>query len=336
MPLLAIERLSVDYATRAGAARALDDVSLAVDENECLGVVGESGCGKSTLALAILRVLPPNGRIAAGRILLGGRDLRSMSRRDLRRIRWERLALVPQSSMNALDPVYTVGDQITEAIHAHRRMDGAVARRLAVELLGLAEVHPERIHQYPHELSGGTRQRVAIAMALALGPELLVADEPTTGLDVIMQDQILRRLRELRRDRRMAMLLITHDMGVVAENCDRVAVMYSGQVVERGTVGAVFEAPLHPYTMGLRNAFPSLLGDSADLISIPGSPPGLVEALVGCRFASRCPFAEDRCRTEALPLLEVEPGHGTACHRWRDAARLRAMSSVAATWQAPS
>ena len=336
MPLLAIEGLSVEYRVGAGVARALDDVSLTLDANECLGVVGESGCGKSTLALAVLRVLPPNGRIATGRILFEGTDLAALSRRDLRRIRWQRLALVPQSSMNALDPVYSVGDQIAEAILAHRRADGAATRRAAAELLSLAEVHPERIDHYPHELSGGTRQRVAIAMALALGPALLVADEPTTGLDVIVQDQILRRLRELRREQGMAMLLITHDMGVVAENCDRVAVMYSGRVVEQGTVKSVFEEPRHPYTMGLRNAFPNLLADTGDLVAIPGTPPSLLEPLVGCRFAGRCPFVEARCRVTDLPLVEAAPRHWTACHRWQEAGRLRELARSGATWQVPS
>jgi oligopeptide/dipeptide ABC transporter ATP-binding protein len=238
--------------------------------------------------------------------------------------------------MNALDPVYTVGDQIAEAIRAHRSTPRAEARRAAADLLALTEVHRERVGHYPHELSGGTRQRVAIAMALALGPALLVADEPTTGLDVIVQDQILRRLRELRRDRGMAMLLVTHDMGVVAENCDRVAVMYAGRVVEQGTVTAVFAEPLHPYTMGLRNAFPNLLGDTGELISIPGSPPHLVERMIGCRFASRCPFAEDRCRTTDPPLVEGAPGHWTACLRWAEAPALRELARSSAAWQAAS
>jgi len=333
MPLLAIERLRVEYATRAGVARAVDDVSLALDANECLGLVGESGCGKSTLALAVLRVLPPNGRIAAGRIVFEDTDLAALSPRDLRRIRWERLALVPQSSMNALDPVYSIGDQISEAIRAHRRTGRAEARRDAGDLLGLAEVHRERLTHYPHELSGGTRQRVAIAMALALDPVLLVADEPTTGLDVIVQDQILRRLRELRRDRGMAMLLITHDMGVVAENCDRVAVMYAGRVVEHGAVGPVFAEPLHPYTMGLRNAFPNLLAEATELISIPGSPPSAIAPLPGCRFADRCPFVQDRCRTADPPLVEGAPGHWTACIRWPEAAEVRARARASETWQ---
>ena len=336
MPLLSIEHVSVEYQTRAGVARALDDVSLTLEANACLGLVGESGCGKSTLALAVLRVLPANGRIAAGRIVLEGTDVTALSRRDLRRLRWERLALVPQSSMNALDPVYSIGDQIAEAIHAHRRTPAAEARRAASDLLALVEVHRERIDHYPHELSGGTRQRVAIAMALALGPALLVADEPTTGLDVIVQDQILRRLRELRRDRGMAMLLVTHDMGVVAENCDRVAVMYSGRVVEQGAVAPVFAEPLHPYTMGLRNAFPNLLAESAELVSIPGSPPNLIEPIAGCRFAGRCPFVQDRCRTTDPPLVEGAPGHWTACLRWQEAPRLRDLARSAATWQVAS
>jgi oligopeptide/dipeptide ABC transporter ATP-binding protein len=336
VPLLTIDHLSVEYETRAGVARAVDDVSLTLDPNECLGLVGESGCGKSTLALAMLRVLPANGRIAGGRIVLEGTDLAALSRHDLRRLRWERLALVPQSSMNALDPVYRIGDQIAEAILAHRRTGRADARRAAGDLLGLAEVHRERIDHYPHELSGGTRQRVVIAMALALGPVLLVADEPTTGLDVIVQDQILRRLRELRKDRGMAMLLITHDMGVVAENCDRVAVMYSGRVVEQGTVTTVFAEPLHPYSMGLRNAFPNLFGDTAELMSIPGSPPSLVEPLTGCRFAGRCPFVQERCRTTDPPLVEGATGHWTACLRWREATQLRELARSGGIWQVVS
>ena len=334
VPLLAIEDLQVEYATRAGAARAVNGVSLTLDPNECLGLVGESGCGKSTVAMAVLRVLPGNGRIVGGRIVLEGIDLAALSARELRRIRWERLALVPQSSMNALDPVYRVGDQIAEAILAHRRTGSADARRAAADLLGLAEVHRERVAHYPHELSGGTRQRVAIAMALALDPTLLVADEPTTGLDVIVQDQILRRLRELRRDRGMAMLLITHDMGVVAENCDRVAVMYAGRVVEQGAVAPVFAEPLHPYTMGLKNAFPNLLAEAAELISIPGSPPSAIAPAPGCRFAARCPFVQDRCWTTDPPLVEGAPGHWTACHRWPEAAELRARARASTTWQA--
>ena len=332
MALLEIEDLQVRYRTGAGEARAVDGVSCAIETGMCLGLVGESGCGKSTVAKAVLGILPPAGRVAGGAIRYEGRDLVGMTPRELRRIRWQHIALVPQSAMNGLDPVYTVERQLAEAITAHRSMPAAQRRHRIAELFALVGLEAGRVRDYPHQFSGGMRQRAMIAMAMVLDPPLIVADEPTTGLDVLMQDQILQQIRLLHERLGKAMLLITHDMAVVAENCDRIAVMYAGRIMEYGGE-AVFRTPYHPYTLGLCNAFPDLADRGRALISIPGTPPDLVSPPDGCRFHARCPFATALCATMEPPLVEVAAGHVVACHYIEQADGFRARAADPATWQ---
>ncbi|MEO9191299.1 MAG: ABC transporter ATP-binding protein [Acetobacteraceae bacterium] len=334
MALVEIEGLEIRYRTEAGDARAVDGVSLSIEGGQYLGLVGESGCGKSTIAKAILGILPPAGRIEAGAIRYAGRDLVGLPPAELRRLRWRDIALVPQSAMNGFDPVYTIERQMTEAIIAHRRMPRAERRQRIEALFEMVGLERSRIKDYPHQFSGGMRQRAMIAMALVLDPDFIVADEPTTGLDVIVQDQILHRIRTIHDATDKAMLLITHDMAVVSENCDRIAVMYAGRIMEYGGA-SVFEAPYHPYTLGLCNAFPNLADRDRPLISIPGAPPDLVAPPAGCRFHARCPFATTRCTTEVPELLEVAPGHVVACHYVDRAEEFRARAADPATWGGP-
>ena len=330
--LLEIDNLRIAYRTKRGQAHAVDGVSLSIAPGEYLGLVGESGCGKSTIAKAILGILPANGRIAGGAIHFGGRDLGAMGAAEMRAMRWRHIALVPQSAMNGFDPVYTVERQIDEAIRYHADMPAEARRRRIEELFAMVGLEKSRLEDYPHQFSGGMRQRAMIAMAMVLDPDLIVADEPTTGLDVIVQDQIMRRIREIHERQNKTMLLITHDMAVVAENCDKIAVMYAGRVVEYGGEN-VFRTPFHPYTLGLCNAFPDLDARGSELISIPGSPPDLVEPPEGCRFAARCPFATDLCREREPELIEVGPGHVAACHYVSRADEFRRRAKHAETWR---
>jgi peptide/nickel transport system ATP-binding protein len=332
MALLEVENLEVRYRTVGGEALAVNDISFAIEKGMCLGLVGESGCGKSTVAKAILGILPPAGRVAGGTIRYAGSDIVGMTQAELRRTRWQHIALIPQSAMNGLDPVYTVESQLNEAIAAHKRMPAAQRRRRIAELFALVGLETGRIRDYPHQFSGGMRERAMIAMAMVLDPPLIVADEPTTGLDVLMQDQILQRIRQLHDQFGKAMLLITHDMAVVAENCDRIAVMYAGRIMEYGGE-AVFRTPYHPYTMGLCSAFPDITDRGRALISIPGTPPSLVEPPAGCRFHARCPFGTSVCADVAPPLVEVAKGHVVACHHVDQAARFRKRAVDPATWR---
>ncbi|MSO75791.1 MAG: ABC transporter ATP-binding protein [Alphaproteobacteria bacterium] len=333
MALLELDDLSIEYRTAAGAARAVDGVSITIDEGEYLGLVGESGCGKSTIAKAILGILPPNGAVTKGQIRYRGRDLTRLSLAELNRVRWRQIALVPQSAMNGFDPVYTIEQQINEAIETHMKWSAAEKQSRIAELFRLVGMEQSRLKDYPHQFSGGMRQRAMIAMAMVLDPNLVVADEPTTGLDVIVQDQILHRIKEIHIRLKKAMLLITHDMAVVAENCDRIAVMYAGRIVEYGAHD-VFERPFHPYTMGLCNAFPDLADEGRELISIPKAPPSLLDLPTGCRFAERCPFATDLCRKLEPALVSVGDGHVAACHHVARAAEFRDSARHVRTWQA--
>ncbi|CAH2603343.1 dipeptide ABC transporter ATP binding subunit DppD [Rhodovastum atsumiense] len=317
-PVLELRHLSVSLDTRAGPLRAVDDVSFAVEAGETLAVVGESGCGKSLTALAVMRLLPqPPARIGGGQVLLAGRDLLALPEREMRAARGRDVAMIFQDAMSALNPVLTVGAQIIEMIRAHQDLSTAAARRRACELLDLVGI-PEaeaRLDAFPHRLSGGMAQRVMIAMAIACNPRVLIADEPTTALDVTIQAQILDLLRRLQRETGMALLLITHDLGVVAEMADRVVVMYAGRKVEEAGVDALFGRPLHPYARGLMAATPAAgpAARHARLADIPGMVPALADLPPGCAFAARCPLAFDRCRREA-PALRAPPGlHPVAC-----------------------
>jgi peptide/nickel transport system ATP-binding protein len=333
MPLLEVKDLTVEYATQRGPMRAVDGVSFAVDAGRHLGVIGESGCGKSTMGRALLRVLPRNGRIVNGEVRLNGRDLVALNEEEMRRARWRELSMVPQSSMDALDPVYRVGDQIREVLINRGRASRKGANERAVELFALVGLARDRLSNYPHEFSGGMRQRAVIALALALDPDLVIADEPVTALDVIVQRQVLNTFRELQERLNLSVIMITHDISVVAETCDDVAVMYAGKIVEQTTVERFFHEPYHPYTLGLQNAYPSLIDVDRVLVSIEGYPPDLVDPPTGCRFRARCPFALERCAVEEPPLIEVAPNHRAACHRWQEVDLLRSLAKEAATWQ---
>ena len=313
MALLEIQNLATTFPTHSGVARAGDDVTLSADKGKVLGIVGESGCGKSITSLSILRLVPPPGRIASGKILLDGVDLLQLPESKMRAVRGNRIALIPQDPMTSLNPVYTVGAQIIEAIELHQKLGHKAARQKAIEVLESVRI-PEaksRVDDYPHQFSGGMRQRVMIAMALACEPELLIADEPTTALDVTVQAQILDLLREIQKERGTAVVLITHDLGVVAEMCDTVAVMYAGSVVEYATVHELFKNPKHPYTIGLMQSIPREETDR--LTPIDGQPPALTQLPSGCRFADRCKLRVDSCETSIPPLEEKSPGHVVRC-----------------------
>jgi oligopeptide/dipeptide ABC transporter ATP-binding protein len=312
--LLAIRDLKVTFEVGRAAVVAADGVSLDVCRGEALGLVGESGCGKTTTMLAALRLLPPGGAIAGGNVWFEGRDLAALSPAELRPLRWRELSMVFQGAMNALNPVKTVGWQIAEAIRQHdpRVAPGEAAAR-AAHLLETVGIGGERAGDYPHEFSGGMRQRAMIALALACGPGLVVADEPTTALDVMIQAQIMDLLAALRAEMGMSLVLITHDLGVVAESCDRAAVMYGGVVVEQGTIAEVFGEPQHPYTRLLLAAFPDIDEPGRPLASIPGTPPRLDEMPPGCRFAPRCPQAFERCRSARPPAYPLGPRREAAC-----------------------
>jgi len=326
--ILDVDNLKIHYRTRAGAVHAVDGASFAVPEGRIVGLVGESGCGKTTAVRAIMGVLAENGYRAGGRLVFKGQEIDEAATRKLR---WRDIAYVPQSAMSSLDPVYTVGAQIVEVLTKRGGAARAVATKRAAELFELVGLSERRLADYPHQFSGGMRQRAAIAMALALEHSLLLADEPVTALDVIVQRQILDTLRALQQRLGLSIVLVTHDISVVAYLCDDVVVMYAGQVVERGPVREVLARPRHPYTMGLRNAFPDLMSDAMALVPIHGSPPDLAAPPPGCRFAPRCPFAEAACRTAfALP---PSSDHFSACRRDAEADQLRTAALDPVTWQ---
>jgi len=321
--LLSLENLSTSFSTSKGVVPAVSGVSLSIRPAEILGLVGESGCGKSVTALSIMRLVAPPGRVVQGRILFEGRDLASLDAKAMCRIRGDQIAMIFQEPMTSLNPVHTVGRQVSEAIRVHRRVGRAQARARTLEMFRLAGIpEPEaRYHCYPHQLSGGLRQRVMIAMALVCDPRLLIADEPTTALDVTIQAQILDLLRDLRQRLRMAILLITHDLGVVAELCDRVVVMYAGEVVEEADVYALFAQPRHPYTLGLLGSIPGAgasAGGTGRLPAIPGVVPDLLRLPGGCRFHPRCPCAREECRAQAPPLFDLGGGHRARCWNVQD------------------
>ncbi len=306
--LLEVQDLGVEFQTRAGTAWVLDGVRFSLQRGETLGLVGESGCGKSITALAMMRLIPnPPGRITSGRIVFDGRDLLALNETEMRSIRGNRMSMIFQEPMTSLNPAYTVGDQIGEAVRLHQHMTHRQARARAVEMLQAVGIPAAvtRVNEYPHQFSGGMRQRVMIAMALACKPDILIADEPTTALDVTVQAQIFDLISELRERTGTAVLLITHDMGAIAEMADRVAVMYAGRIVEEGSAKQVLQAPLHPYTQGLIGCTPGrrTAGFGEPLLEIPGTVPSLTERGAGCAFADRCPHVQPRCR-KSLPAEE--------------------------------
>jgi oligopeptide/dipeptide ABC transporter ATP-binding protein len=331
--MLVVENLSVEYEMAGNNVYALEDVSFEVPSHENVGIVGESGCGKTTLIKALLRLLPRNGKVTSGTVRFNGKDLLALSASEMRKVRWKHISFVTQAAMNALNPVLSVKRQMTEAILTHQpETDRKAAVKSAERLFELVGLNPNRLAHFPHQFSGGMKQRAVIAMALALNPEIIVADEPTTALDVIVQAQILEKLIELQQETKNSLIIVTHDMSVVAQICTRVIVMYGGRVVESGLVRDIFHRPHHPYTMGLRNAFPSLVGPKLPLVSIPGTPPSLREKTPGCIFAPRCPFAVSECLEVTPPLHEVAPDHLVACHRTDIAEEMRARAADRATW----
>ena len=312
-PVLQVKDLTMHYQTRQGTVKAVDGISFELARGEVLGLVGESGCGKTSIAVTLMKLLPDNALIIKGQVLLDGQDLMTMDDTTLRKYRWRRISMIFQAAMNSLNPVHRVGDQIIEAIEAHDMAATMKEARETVDrLFRLVGLDPGLTDRFPHEFSGGMRQRAVIAMALACQPDVIIADEPTTALDVIVQDRILRQIKEIQTDLNMSMLYITHDIAVVAEVTDRIGVMYAGKLVELGNTADVFERPIHPYTKALLSVFPSIRGEKRPLTTLGGEPPNLVNPPTGCRFHPRCPYATAICQQEEPPVV-VRDGHWAAC-----------------------
>jgi oligopeptide/dipeptide ABC transporter ATP-binding protein len=312
--LLQIEDLKVQYATRAGLVKAVDNVDLDVQRGETLGLVGESGCGKSTLGFSILRLVREPGEIAGGQIVFDGEDLLQKTEQEMIHIRGKRIAMIFQDPMTCLNPLQRIDDHYVETLRIHEKgMSAKEARQRAADLVDDLGIIADRLSDYPHQLSGGMRQRVMIGLALALNSDLIIADEPTTSLDVLVEAQILELMKALKRDFNLTMILITHNMGIVAELADRIAVMYAGKLMEVAEAVALYDSPLHPYTQGLLKSIPNISVEEQDLETMPGSPPDLIEPPVGCRFHPRCPHVMDKCSSVEPPMKEVESAHRTAC-----------------------
>jgi len=315
LALLEVRELAVSYKTLRGELKAVQGVSFDLAEEETLGIVGESGCGKSTLGLALLNLMPPQGRVTEGKIVLDGEDILTLDKEELRRVRGKMVAMIFQDPMTSLNPVKKIGDHFVEAIKAHdplAREDEALKK--AGKIMAQLGMSADRLSDYPHQLSGGMKQRIMIGLGLALDPKLLIADEPTTALDVVIEAQILDLLRELKGALKLSMILITHNLGVVAEVADKIAIMYGGEIFELADTKTIFRKPLNPYTQLLLKLVPNVASESTSLEWIPGSPPDLSVPIAGCKFAARCPFVFDRCKAEPPKLHEVETGHMVSCH----------------------
>lgn len=316
MTLLNVKDLHTYFETRVGTVKAVNGVNLTLEKGDALGLAGESGCGKTTTMLSIMRLLPSNGRIISGKIDFDGVDLLSIDEDELNnKIRWKRMSMVFQGSMNALNPVFRVGDQITQAIRYHEIVEKEAAWERVDELFQLVGIDPKRARDYPHEFSGGMKQRAVIALSLACNPELVIADEPVTALDVIVQAQILELMRELRNKLGLSMILITHDLSVIADTCNKAAIMYAGHIVEQGDIMTVFKNPEHPYSQGLLTNYPSLKAKRTKFKPISGRPPNLITPPSGCKFHPRCPYVMDICKKEVPETIELERGHFIACHK---------------------
>lgn len=331
--LLRVEDLSIDYRTPRGPVHAVDKTRFEVPKGAVVGVVGESGCGKTTAVRAIMGVMANNAGVTGGRIMFEDRDLLALSPAEKNALLWRELAYIPQSAMNSLDPVYRVGRQLDEVLIDRGGYSKSDARARARELFAMVGLDEKRLRDYPHQFSGGMRQRAAIALALALEPKLVIADEPVTALDVVIQRQILDTLNNLQDRLHLSVVLVTHDISVVAYTCNYVVVMYAGKVVEAGPVGTVLAEPAHPYTMGLCNAFPDLLSAGGRLVPIEGAPPDLSNPPSGCRFKERCPFAIADCAREPV-MTELMPGHRAACWRMSEAGQLRPQAAESSLWEA--
>jgi len=316
MPLLDVKNLKMYYGTMRGDVRAVDDVSFYINEKESLGLAGESGCGKTSAALTILKLLPWNSKIIGGNITLKDENILKLSDSEFReRIRWKKISMIFQGAMNALHPTYKVGHQIAEGVIKHENVTKEEAWERAAKLIELVGMERSRVDRYPHELSGGMKQRAVTAMALACNPDVVIADEPTTALDVIVQAQVLNVMKDLRRRLDVSMLVISHDLSLIAETCNKIAIMYAGKIAEYGDVRHIYKDPLHPYTDRLISAFPSVIGRKTEFTSIPGFPPDLLKPPPGCRFHPRCPYAMEICRKKEPPLIEIAgKEHLVACH----------------------
>ena len=317
MALLEVRDLKMYYKTLRGYVKAVDSVSFDIKKGKALGIAGESGCGKTSMATTILRLLPDNAKLHGGSIKLDGIDILKLTDKELREsIRWKRIAMIFQGAMNALNPVHRIGDQIIEAILAHENISLKDAITRTKELLGMVGINPKRYREYPHEFSGGMKQRVVIAMALACNPDLIIADEPTTALDVMVQSQVLKAMEDLRQRLNLSMMLITHDLSVIAQTCDDIALMYAGKIVEYGAVADIYDNPIHPYATGLVRSFPNIQAERQQVKSLPGFPPNLLMPPEGCRFHPRCPLMEEICMQREPELIEVGPNnHKVACHK---------------------
>lgn len=315
--LLEVRDLKTYFTTLSGPVKAVDGVSFEVEKGKATGLAGESGCGKTTTALSVLRILPPAGKIVGGQVFLKGKNILELDDEQMRKdIRWKEMAIVFQGAMNALNPVYSVGDQIVEAIMLHDKdVSKSEAWERAGKLMELVGIDASRLNNFAHEFSGGMRQRSMIAMALACNPSMLIADEPATALDVVVAAQVLKLLKELKTKLDLGMILITHDLSIIAEICERVAIMYAGKIAEYADCVTTFQRPLHPYTQGLIAAFPNIRADRMRMVSIPGNTPDLLRPPPGCRFHPRCQYAKSVCKSEEPGFLELEPGHFVSCHK---------------------
>ncbi len=316
MPLLDVQNLTTYYFTRRGAVKAAEGVSFGLEKGESLGLAGESGCGKTTIALSLLKILPQGGRIVNGKVIFKGVNIVDLDETEMReKIRWKGISIVFQGAMNALNPVFKIGDQIVEAIKIHEpKVTKREAKERGKKLMEMVGIEPSRIDNYPHEFSGGMRQRALIAMSLACNPEMLIADEPGTALDVIVQAQVLRLMRELKDRLNLSLIMITHDLSMIAEVCKKIAIMYAGYLLEYGDIVTIFKKPLHPYTQDLIQSFPSIKAAKQEMISIPGTPPDLLNPPPGCRFHPRCKYAMNICKKKVPEMKKIAGDHFVACH----------------------
>ncbi len=312
--VLQVEDLTMHYTTRAGEVSAVNNVTFSLKKGQSMGLVGESGCGKTSIAFSLFKLLPDNAHIKSGKVFLNGVDLVPLKEDEMRKVRWRHISMVFQAAMNSLNPVYKVGDQIIEPMENHGMVEtNQAAREHVAELFSLVGLDPKLMDQYPHEYSGGMRQRAVIAMALACNPDLIIADEPTTALDVIVQDSLLREMIELQKKLNMSMIYISHDIAVIAEVTERIGVMYAGRLAEFGSAEEIFKHPLHPYTHGLMSAFPSIIGPKRELTTLPGEPPDLITPPTACRFHPRCPFATEICSEQDPEFHDMGCDHFAAC-----------------------
>jgi len=314
MKILEVQNLVMYYRTMKGYVKAVDNVTFDVEKGEAMGLVGESGCGKTTIGMTILRLLPSNAAIQSGQVVFKGQNLLELPEKEMRTVRWKGISMIFQAAMNALNPVHRIEDQIIEAIRTHEKISKEEARERVARLYSRGGLDPERSTDYPHEYSGGMKQRAVIAMALSCSPDIIIADEPTTALDVIVQDQIITEIKRLQQELHMTMIYISHDISVIAESCERIAVMYAGILAEYAKAVDLFKNSLHPYTQALMNSFPSIIGPKKRLIPVPGEPPNLLNPPTGCRFHPRCPVAMDVCKKVVPEFTEYEDKHWAACH----------------------